>query len=269
MSAIASGMGARLTGMTARGFGRLLRKELRGQENLFPLLLGLTVLWDLFLATRRGAWGPEIVGGLSLIPLGLLPFWSLWAGFQSVRSEWSGDHAQMLLAFPVPYWQVQATKLLAIWLQVLAVAVVAGGASLVYFGPLVQRGMQELWQHLRFADLVQVGLLCGLVVVHLSVFGQFVSAAWRSVARYGALVALWATVLVGWASGRISGLLGYLFRWVPDLTLVGVSVSSDAMRTQVVRQPVILDSAPLLGSVLFAAILFAVGALLLERAADV
>ncbi len=83
---MAAGAIQRRTGLTGRRFGLLLRKELTSLEGLFPVLLGVTLLWELFLVTRRPTWGPGAVAGLSLIPLGLIPFWAMWAGFQSVRA---------------------------------------------------------------------------------------------------------------------------------------------------------------------------------------
>lgn len=269
MSAMADAPVGRRTGMTARGFGQLLKKELRGQESLFPLLALLTLLWEFFLLTRLPVWGRELVGGLSAIPLALVPFWALWAGFQSVRAEWTGDHAQMLLSFPVPYWQIQGTKLLAIGIQAAATAAVSGIMALILLDPLLAAPSIVHWQAVRTGWLLTGGLLYTLTAFHLAVFGQFVSAAWRSVGRYGALVAIWSAVLAGWTGSRLSGLLGYLFRWVPDLTILSVNIIGSSTQTQVFAQPIVVDTAPLLGSVLFALILFAVGAILLERAADV
>lgn len=269
MNATAGAVGSRRTGMTARGFGQLLKKELRGQESLFPLLALLTLLWELFLLTRLPIWGRELVGGLSAIPLALVPFWALWAGFQSVRAEWIGDHAQMLLSFPVPYWQIQGTKLLAIAIQAAATAAVSGIMALILLSPLLEETSLVHWEAVRASWLLAAGLLYTLTSFHLAVFGQFVSAAWRSVGRYGALVAIWSAILAGWTGSRLSGLLGYLFQWVPDLRILSINIQSSGTQTQVFTQPIVVDTAPLLGSVLFALILFAVGAILLERAADV
>lgn len=266
---VAKGQVQRVTGLTGRRFRLLLKKELTGLEGLFPLLLVLTLLWELFLATRLQTWTPEVVAGLSPLPLAIIPFWAVWAGFQSVRAEWNGDHAQLLLTLPVPYWQVQGVKLLAIWLQAGFTAVLVAIAFwLMARGPVRDLQASGLWDVIR-ASLPAAMVFWGLLVVNLSVFAQFASAVWRTVPRFGGLVALWATLLAGWLGYRLSGLLGYLFQWVPDLRLVGTSLEGQGAQTVIVRHPILVDAGPLVGSLLFALGLFWVGAVLLERAADV
>jgi len=266
---MAAGASQRRTGLTGRRFGLLLRKELTSLEGLFPVLLGVTLLWELFLVTRRPTWGPGAVAGLSLIPLGLIPFWAMWAGFQSVRAEWNGDHAQLLLTLPVPFWQVQGVKLLAIWLQAALTSLLVAGAAWLLARELLQElRVSGLWDVI-WPSLPAASLLWGVLLVQLSIVAQFASAVWRTVPRLGGLVALWATVLAGWLGGRLSGLLGYLFQWVPDLRLLGVSVQGQGAQAVFVRYPILIDSGPLVGGLLFALGLFWVGALLLERAADV
>lgn len=265
----ATGQLRRRTGLTGRRFGLLMRKELMGRESLFPLLLGLAGLWELFLVTRLRSWGPEVVAALSPLPLFVIPFWAVWAGFQSVRAEWNGDHAQLLLTLPLPYWQVHGVKLLAIWLQAALTALLVGVAAwLLAREPVQSLQVSGVWDAI-WASLPTIVLFWGLLVVHFSVLGQFASAVWRSVPRFGGLVALWATVLAGWLASRMAGLLGYLFQWVPDLRLVGTIWEMNGGQTVMVRHPVVVDSAPLLGSLLFALGLFWVGALVLERATDV
>lgn len=259
----------RTTGLTGRRFRLLLRKELTGLEGLFPLLLAATVLWELFLASRLQVWRPELVAPLSLLPLGVIPFWVAWAGFQSVRAEWNGDHAQLLLTLPVPYWQIHGVKLLAIWLQAGFTALLVGVAALFLArGPIRELQVSGLWD-LVLASLPTAAALWWLLVIHLSISAQFASAVWRMVPRFGGLVALWATVVAAWLGDRLSRLLGYLFQWVPDLRLMGVNVYGAGAQAVLTRQLIFIDSGPLLASLLVGLGLFWVGAILLERAADV
>lgn len=265
----ATAQARRRTGLTSRRFRLLLRKELMGLEGLFPLLLGATVLWELFLLSRAQIWRPEAVALASLLPLVVIPFWAAWAGFQSVRAEWNGDHAQLLLTLPVPYWQIQGVKLLAIWLQAGFTALVVGAAALLLGRGLIRDlQLSGLWD-VVVTSVPTAAALWWLFIVHLSIAAQFASAVWRMVPRFGGLVALWATVMAAWLGDRLSRLLGHLFQWVPDLRLMAASMSGAGVQTVVTRHVIFIDSGPLLASLLLGLGLFWVGAILLERAADV
>lgn len=55
--------------------------------------------------------------GPRLAPLGLIAIWVFWRAVASLRREWQGNHMQLLLALPVPGWQLVDAKSVAVLLE--------------------------------------------------------------------------------------------------------------------------------------------------------
>ncbi|HEX6989602.1 MAG TPA: hypothetical protein VF282_09040 [Bacillota bacterium] len=258
-------------------FGWLLRKELRQNGPTALAFAAAMAAWDIFLYNFTGRWPDNAVMALFLLPMGFLPFWSLWRMIQTLRGEWAGNHTHLLLALPVPGWHLTVSKMLGLLLELALYGLVqVGGFYLVAIrGGIVAIDDPFVLQTVRAALLRTVPLvLPHMVVCFVAVYAgvQFAWLASRLVSRAQWAVAALSMIGVGWLLLRASWLAGLVLDWLPRLpvgqTVTTVDVTGDGI-PELVSHLETVQPGPIVGVFVIMVALLAAASWVLEREVEI
>ncbi len=200
---------------------QLLRKELLALRWSMGVFVGLTLIWQVFVATRTSWTAPVLlINGLG--PLSFLPMWLIWISFQSYSTEWSNDTAYLLLSLPVKGWQVTTTKLFPVMIAFLVALAVTISGFLLLFGRLIPVVIGDTfaplpagWYLRNGVNLVVLGLLAVSAMVMLIHFAYITS---RLAKRFRGPVLAWILLISFWIISRVGGLIEPILHWVRPLT---------------------------------------------------
>jgi len=248
----------------------------RGQ---LAALSGLVILWHLFLVSGLGReWGisgpEEMLGVGVIVPMLLLPFWTVFSAYNGLRTEWAGRHSQLLLSLPVPRCTLLVAKLAVVMTGVtLLSAVTVLGAALIFrpnphtvVGLVGQEKLVPLGallaQGLKIYLLFWLGLLAGAAAT------QFAYLVGRLLPRRAWLLNAVAFAGGLWLMLRFGALVGLFSAhsqapW-PKMTILWWHLASDAL--QVLHLGINL--APIVAALMVALGLFLIGCWLLDRLVD-
>lgn len=213
----------------------------------------------------------------ALLHLGFVPMWTLWRAGASLRQEWSSNHMSLLLTLPVPGWYITSAKALVLLAEMLwyIVLVLAGTLVLAIEGSWIQRidllGQAYViggeiysripadalsWRTLLFAlGVVTAVAASGIIATQ---FSYIAGCLWR---RWSGLFSTAVAGLSVWFILRAGTLLAPLFRWVPEIPVDGAVIVNNVR----VQQTMYLGLSPVFGALAAVALLFWLGAVLLER----
>lgn len=215
-----------------RSFFQLLRKELFGLRWFIVPLVGLSVLWHLFLMTRIGLWDEGIVLGLGVMPFSFIPLWILITSFIVYRNEWNEDTIYFMLSLPVSPWKVTLTKLFSVVIG----AVVGTGVVGLGFLSLLMRSSVEIFSLVPSDWIMYNGMLVIIFSLAVLIAGVMVIQASfitsRMTNRLQGLVLLWILLIVSWLIPRLAMLIEPLLRWLPSIKIIGGSISNGIFSTQ-------------------------------------
>lgn len=248
-------------------FGQLYRKEivaLRAQV-VFALLGFLTLF--VFLWTRRGIWLTQAITAVSVVPLMFIPFWGIWAGINSLRTEWHDKTVYYWLALPARGATLVGAKALALGTAALILYI---GAGLGFAFYLWQQGLNGFTLSgpmlvVLIKDAVKMSILVLMDLMLLILLSQLSYAAGQTVHRLRWLVS--GTTFFGllWVGGRLSvNLLNALefLGWIPLKTI------GDGPRGPIVLSANMIPVAAPLLTLIAIILLFAATAWILEKRAE-
>lgn len=250
---------------------RLYKKELLGHRGEI-LLAGAFVVWTLFLLSRVGVWQPEAIVAVYWLPTGFLPLWTLWTAVQLYRQEWRENTSYLMLSLPVRAWMITSAKLAALLTGVIGYSLLIGAGGWLLFartGLLAAVRQVEIVSLVPVEWLVKMALLGYLWMIGalgmLGLIAQFAFVFSRLFARWQGLAMAWTWVLIIWLMGRFGDIGGRLLAWLPDFKFRVLHMVAGAPEFRVVT----VESGPFWALVLFAAGLFALLNVTLERAVEV
>ncbi len=203
-------------------FLRLLRKDL--ETSKFPMLFNsaLVIIWIGFLRYQfESNWSIRVIVGLMTIPLTFLPLWLIWQTYQSLRSEWRDNTIYTLLLLPVPGWQINLSKLVALLIEFTTVMAVYIIATLSAFKVPIQYFIGDIFSTVPLSWFLRNGLI--LYVVAMAIFARFIAfvqlayIAGKLVGKVRGLIVLWVLFLATWLTQWMGYLLKPFFRWLPAL----------------------------------------------------
>ncbi|HEX6989938.1 MAG TPA: hypothetical protein VF282_10775 [Bacillota bacterium] len=259
-------------------FGCLSRKELRQNGPTALAFAAVMAAWDLFLYNFTGRWPDHAVMALFILPMGFLPFWSLWRMIQTLRGEWAGNHTHLLLALPVPGWHLTVTKMLGLLLELTLyglVPVVGGFYLVAVRGGIVATDDPFVLQTVQAALLLTVPLVLPHIVVCFAAVYAGVQFAWlasRLVTRAQWAVAALSMIGVGWLLLRGSWLAGRVLAWLPRVpvgqTVTTVDVTGDGI-PELVSHLETVQPGPMVGAFIIMVGLLAAASWVLEREVEI
>ncbi|HSV31061.1 MAG TPA: hypothetical protein VLH40_03430 [Atribacteraceae bacterium] len=230
-------------------------KELKASRTTFLAITVVIAAWDLFLFTQTNAWSRDLILALSLLPLAVLPFFSLIAGVTTLRREWPNRTRVLSRFLPLQGMTILSIKQIAIFLELLL------GAGLIITGATLLGGTlipPDFTPPLRV--LVVVGL--ALSTLAFACLSQFAYIAGRLCGRFSVLAAVWVFLLSLWGIGRLATLLVPLLTGLPNLALrISDPTAADLLTPSVIQ----IDPAPLFALVVGFLVLFFLGAWLMEH----
>lgn len=254
-------------------FTGLLRKELRQHGPTALAFAGALTAWSIVLYSFKDVWRDDLIPPLLILPMGFTPLWAMWRAYQSLRAEWNGRHAHLLLALPVPGWYLTVSKFLVLLLEVGLYAVIhAVGIYLIGIHddlqPLSNPYIREmLWTAIRTALLLLPhGILifvAAVGIIHVS----WLASRLLPFSRGRRAASVLILVGLGWLVGRGSWLLGLLLGWLPRIPVAQGLWITDASKSgiTVTVSTVKIASGPVVGLLLITLALYAAGSWLLER----
>ncbi|WP_338825607.1 hypothetical protein MHOCP_12240 [Moorella humiferrea] len=208
--------------------GRLYRKELRDLRLESMVVLGLILLWNLFLYYKAGTatWPPGTHLVFSLMMLVITGFLPLIESFKIWGDEWKNNTVYLLLSLPVNGQQVVLAKLLAVLTQFILLSLAALLATGALFKATVLDAYfvminNEIWQLIRQYRLILAiitvnGILELANVVLLAFLGSLLG---QSVRKFSGWLA-GAFFLAGmYVSGKLATWLAKVLNYLPWPTI--------------------------------------------------
>lgn len=254
-------------------FWRLYSKELKESMNFAVLFAIIGVGWLIFLSTQQVNWGSETIFGLSFIPLSLLPLYVLFKGFRSFQSEWKSETIYTLLSLPVPRWYLLCAKFLAAMtiVTVLSIIFLLG----IYLDSrlfIIVNVFHNISRNFGMGFYLQLFLYSYLILWIFCAIGYFLSQLSYLVSklfnRFSGLISGITFLFTIWIVIRIGAILGKLFFWLPDLSLVNLSNYRNQMFI-LQRDVICFDITPFIGIIVASIGLFFLGGWLLEKVLEV
>ncbi|MFO7246898.1 MAG: hypothetical protein FWJ62_08440 [Thermaerobacter sp.] len=264
-----------------RAFAALLRKELRQHGPTALAFAGVLIAWAIVLYNFKERWD-DLIPPLLILPMGFTPLWFLWRAYQSLRAEWSGRHAHLLLALPVPGWYLTLSKFLVLLLEVgLYAAVHAGAIYLVavhddlrhFSSPYLSDSVGNafiratLWTAFRTVLLLVPHGILILAAAYGIIHVSWLASRLLPLSRGRRIVSVLILAGLGWMMWRGAWLLGLALSWLPRIPVAqGMWIegrSADAL--WLIHSTVTVAAGPVVGLLLLTAALYAAGSWLLER----
>ncbi|MBE3582747.1 MAG: hypothetical protein IMX01_01385 [Limnochordaceae bacterium] len=256
-----------------RELAQLYRKDL-GQLVFTLVLFSVLILaWEVFLFTRIGHWPEGVPFGLSFIPLGFIPLWTVWDAISSYRSEWHNGTVYLMLSLPTAGWKQAASKLAAVMTSfTLQCLLTLGGVWFVMMGEArisedTLSVLRTIPRHWLASTGLQAGLALWLFGLGLVVLVQAAYVVSRLAQRWQFVAMLGALFAGGWITVRLGGLGHYLFGWVPRLSLTGLAGSPGNFH--IVRNAAYVDTGVLIGWGLAGLLFFGLTIWLLQHVVEV
>lgn len=250
-------------------FGKLLKKDLESYKVFMAIFVLGIIAWDIFLWTRIGKWRPDMIVGLTFLPLLLIAFWALLSPFLKLRQEWDGNHVHLILVLPVPGFYITGAKALATLIEAIILSLIAT-AGIWYVGILaLNPSVSWVVRQMTTADVVgfafQALLMFWLALCAAIVVVQFAYLSGRLYEKFSGLIAIWTLFLSTWVVEQLGALAEPAFRWLPDFGFKTWQTINDQLITSVVP----VSSAPIASVLLGVLILFAAGSWMLDRQIEI
>lgn len=248
-------------------FWQLYLKEIRSMRGLvvFAALAFATLF--VYLWTRIGVWPGEAIGALSAIPIALLPFWAIWAGFNSLRGEWQDKTVFYWLSLPARGAALLGAKTLGIATAAVVLYLVAGlGFSLfLWTQQIALISPSSAVTNALLEDAVKISILLLMNLVAAALLAQLSYAVGQTVHRLRWLASGATFFGLLWLGGRLSVYLFHALDFLGGIRLMGVNGGPyGPVVTSTAALPVAVPVVIVLGI----AVLFAAGAWILEKRAE-
>lgn len=203
--------------------GRLYRKELRVLRLESMVVLGLILLWNLYLYYKASTatWPPGTHLVFSLMMLVITGFLPLIEAFKIWGDEWKNNTVYLLLSLPVNGQQVVLAKLLAVLTQFILLSTAALLATAGLFKATLLTGdlamIKTAWGLIRqYRLILAIIAVSGLLnLANFTLLAFFCTLLGQSVRKFSGLVAI-ASFLVGmYLVGKLASWLTLALNTLP------------------------------------------------------
>lgn len=252
-------------------FWSQLKKELMSLRGDVLLPIGGFLIWTVFLHTRMTVWEPWLPAGLAWLPMLFIPIWIVWNGIQLYHAEWGANTHYLMLSLPVRAWRIWLPKLtaliagallLAAAVSVLALTLAPRALALSDDLRVIVRALPTGW---LLSTSLKIGAAMLGVGLLLAIITQFAYLFSRMFERFQWLLMAWTWILSSWLMERFVELVEPLFRWLPDAQFHVLEMGDHGF----VLRAVTLDSAPIVATAVFAALLLLLINVVIEQALEV